>query len=181
MMLQRRPAGILSLAVSTCIRSLVTPVRRPIRHLMLGAILALAGGCGDEQPGEDPGVENAPETTSVEVPDSDGPKVSVTADKTQAVQPGDEITVTVTVEKFTLDAGKIGESNEAGVGHYRVYLDDASGDNFLAESATDTVKVTVPESITDGSHQLRVVLHNNDRTPVSPAVQGDVWLIVYRL
>lgn len=179
-MLQRHPAGILSLTVSTCMRSLVASARRIIRHLvLLGAILALAGGCDGEQPDENQAGGTSPDTASVE--GQDGPEVSITADKMHAVQPGDEITVTVTVEKFTLDPAKIGQPNEAGVGHYRVYLDDTSGDNFLAESAAGTIKVTIPETITDGSHQLRVVLLNNDRTPLSPAAQGEVWLIVYRL
>jgi hypothetical protein len=151
-----------------------------IRHLvLLATMLVLASACSGEKAADNQAEEKSPETTFTGV--ADGPEVSVSADKTHAVQPGDEITLTVTVNKFTLDASKIGTPNEANVGHYRVYLDDASGDNFLADSGADTVKVKVPDAITDGSHQLRVVLHNNDRSPVTPAAQADVWLIVYRL
>ena len=151
-----------------------------VKHLvLLAAMLMLASACSGEKAADNQAGGESAETTFTNV--AHGPEVSVSADKTHAVQPGDEITLTVTVNKFTLDASKIGKSNEADVGHYRVYLDDASGDNFLADSGADTVKVKVPDEITDGSHQLRVVLHNNDRSPVTPAAQGDVWLIVYRL
>lgn len=147
--------------------------------VLLAAVLALTSACSEEKTADNQAEEKSSETTSINA--TDGPGVDVSADKTHAVQPGDEITLTITVSKFTLDASKIGKPNEANVGHYRVYLDGASGDNFLADSGADTVKVKVPDDVTDGSHQLRVVLHNNDRSPVAPAVQGDVWLIVYRL
>ena len=107
--------------------------------------------------------------------------VSVTADKTYAVQPNDEITLTISVTDFRLAPDSIGAANQDGVGHYRVYLDDASGDDYLAVGAETTTKVTVPADINDGSHDLRVVLHNNDKTPLQPAVRGSVLLIVYRL
>ena len=112
---------------------------------------------------------------------STGPSVKVSADKTHAVQPGDEITLTIEVSGFTLDPAKMDQANEAGVGHYRIYLDSASGEDYLAQGADDTMKVTIPETITDGSHDLRVVLHNNDHTPLDPAAEGSVLLIVYRL
>ncbi|MDJ0957604.1 MAG: hypothetical protein QNI91_12125 [Arenicellales bacterium] len=110
-----------------------------------------------------------------------GPTVMVSADKTHAVQPGDEITLTIEVSGFTLDPAKMDQANEDGVGHYRIYLDSASGEDYLAQGAENTTKVTIPETITDGSHDLRVVLHNNDQTPLDPAAEGSVLLIVYRL
>ncbi len=153
---------------------------KTMRHLMLlAAVLVLASACSGDKGADSQPEAESPEPTSANT--TAGPEVSVSADKTHAVQPGDEITLTITVNKFTLDASKIGKPNEPDVGHYRVYLDNASGDDFLADSGANTVKVKVPNDITDGSHQLRVVLHNNDRSPVTPAAQGDVWLIVYRL
>ena len=41
--------------------------------------------------------------------------------------------------------------------------------------------MTIPADISDGSHDLRVVLHNNDKSPVQPPVESSVLLIVYRL
>ena len=147
------------------------------RIITLAALLLLLG-CGND--------DNAPtqesETTgSAESEDVAGPKVSVTADKTHAVQPGDEIALTVTVTDFTLDASKIGQANEPGLGHYHIYLDDAAGDDSLGVSADASMRIKIPEEITDGSHDVRVVLHNNDHTPVNPPAVGSVLLIVYRL
>jgi ABC-type enterochelin transport system substrate-binding protein len=107
--------------------------------------------------------------------------LTVKADKTHAVQPQDEITLSIAVTDFRLAPDSIGGANQDGVGHYRVYLDSASGDSYLAVGAASTTKVTIPADISDGSHDLRVVLHNNDRSPLAPPVEGSVLLIVYRL
>lgn len=141
----------------------------------------LAIGCTDDDTG-------SPESTRPEITqegsgasESMGPKISFSADKTHAVQPGDELTLTVTVSDFTLDAGKLNEANETGIGHFRVYLDDATGDDYLAMSGDPKTTVKVPDDITDGSHEVRVALHNNDQSPLSPPVEAKVWIIVYRL
>lgn len=141
--------------------------------------LLLLFGCSNNE--DTAPVQESETTRSAESEDVAGPKVSVTADKTHAVQPGDEIVLTVTVTDFALEASKIGQANEPGVGHYHVYLDDATGDDYLGVSADVLTKVKIPEDITDGSHDVRVVLHNNDHTPVSPPAVGSVLLIVYRL
>lgn len=105
----------------------------------------------------------------------------VEADKTHAVQPEDQITLTISVSDFRLSPEGIGGANEDGVGHYRVYLDNASGDDYLVAAAGATAKVTIPADISDGSHDLRVVLLNNDKSPLQPPVESSVLLIVYRL
>jgi len=143
----------------------------------VGFVSSLLVACG-EDPQTD--LESSPNLETDAVTTA-GPSVTVTADKTHAVQPGDEITLTVSVQGLSLDPGTIGHANQPGVGHYRVYLDGASGDDYLAESGAGTTKVVVPDSVTDGSHELRVVLHNNDRTALVPAVEGSVLLIIYRL
>lgn len=112
---------------------------------------------------------------------SAGAGLSVKADKTHAVQPKDEITLTISVTDFRLAPESIGAANQDGVGHYRVYLDGASGDDYLAVGAESIAKVTIPADISDGSHDLRVVLQNNDQSPLDPPVEGSVLLIVYRL
>lgn len=142
--------------------------------LLTAFALAVVTSCGKDDDAPPAPEENADTTTA-------GPTVKVSADKTHAVQPGDEITLTIEVSGFTLDPAKMEQTNEVGVGHYRVYLDDASGADYLIEGADNSTKVTVPGDITDGSHDLRVVLHNNDRTPLEPAAEGSVLLIVYRL
>jgi hypothetical protein len=132
--------------------------------------------CSDEGGKSGQAKSATPESTA-----AGGARLSVKADKTHAVQPKDEITLTISVTDFRLASDSIGAANQDGVGHYRVYLDNASGDDFLASGADPTTKVTIPADISDGSHDLRVVLHNNDKSPLDPAVEGSVLLIVYRL
>lgn len=143
----------------------------------LFAVAVSIAGCGESGP-EPPPTSAAPPALS---PVASDITVTVHASKTHAVQPGDQITVSVEATGFALDAGKIGQATEAGVGHYRVYLDAAAGDDFLAESGDAETMVVVPETITDGTHELRVVLFNNDRTVVAGAPEAAVSLIVYRL
>ncbi len=146
------------------------------------AVFSLVTACSDDS---EPEAEKAAVTEQAAEPAADSssgnPKIAVSADKTHAVQPGDEITVSVTVSGFRLDPDRIGQANEPGVGHYRVYLNRTGGDDFLAEGAGPNVKITLPADITDGSHELIVALYNNDKTPVSPPVDAGVLLIVYRL
>jgi len=131
--------------------------------------------------GEDDGGEAGQAGAGTQPLATGGATLSVKADKTHAVQPKDEITLTISVTDFRLAPDSIGTANQDGVGHYRVYLDDASGDDYLAIGAQSIAKVAVPADISDGSHDLRVVLHNNDKSPLQPAVQGSALIIVYRL
>ena len=152
-------------------------MRKNVITLLAVVALAFLVSCGKD--GEDAQAPEQEQETAEAT--SSGPKVKVNADKTHAVQPGDEITLTIEVSGFTLDPAKMDQANEDGVGHYRVYLDNASGEDYLAQGANNTMKITIPETITDGSHDLRVVLHNNDHTPLDPTAEGSVLLIVYRL
>lgn len=147
--------------------------------VIVGAFALLLAACS----GEDDDSRATKGNTAAAPPatQAGGASLSVKADKTHAVQPNDLITLTIDVQDFRLAPDSIGAANQPGVGHYRVYLDDASGDDFLAEGADPTVKVTIPDDINDGSHDLRVVLHNNDKSPLEPAAEGSVLLIVYRL
>lgn len=154
-----------------------------ITGALLGAAIALLTACTSEDESGQAAKGNKGAQPAASEPTAAAPRagVSVTADKTHAVQPEDQITLTVSVTDFRLSPEGIGGANEEGVGHYRVYLDNASGDDYLAASAEPTTKVTIPAEISDGSHDLRVVLHNNDESPVEPTVEGSVLLIVYRL
>ena len=106
--------------------------------------------------------------------------VAVTADKTHAVQPNDEIRIEVTVEGFELDGAKIGAAAEPGAGHYHAYLGSADEEPLLV-SADASAVVKVPADITDGTHTLRIALRNHDHTPLDPPVEAAVRLIIYRL
>ena len=147
-----------------------------------GAALLLLAACSSEEDANkaEPAKQST-QSTQAAAGATSTVGLSVKADKTHAVQPGDEITLTISVTDFRLAPDSIGAANEKGAGHYRVYLDDASGDGYLAVGAEAVGKVTIPDDISDGSHDLRVVLHNNDKSPLEPPVEGSVLLIVYRL
>ena len=148
--------------------------------VIVGAVALMLVACSGEDDTSKAG-SSATTTPAASVTDSGGAGVSVKADKTHAVQPNDEITLTISVTDFRLAPDSIGAANQDGAGHYRVYVDDASGDNYLTVGAEPVAKVTIPADISDGSHDLRVVLHNNDKSPLQPAVQASALLIVYRL
>ena len=106
--------------------------------------------------------------------------IAVTADKTHAVQPNDEIRIELTVEGFALDGAAIGAEAESNAGHYHVYLGEPEGEPLLV-SADSSAVVKVPADVTDGTHTLRIQLRNHDHSPLDPPVEAGVRLIIYRL
>ena len=159
--------------------------RRPmlIRALLVGAaVLAVTTGCGDD----DSSAESEAAGSSAQAPAPETSEAAaaitleVTADKTHAVQPGDEIHITVSVTGFALDGTKVGAEVAPGSGHYHVYLGDAQGEPLLV-SAEGSAIVKVPADVTDGTHSLRVQLRNHDHSPLDPPVEATVRLIIYRL
>lgn len=153
------------------------------RIVLAAACVALLAACSQEAETPPASTDYPIETAETPVAEAEAPMPSVqfTASNTTALEPGGSVTLTVTVEHFTLDGERIGAANEDGVGHYRVYWDDASGDDYLGASAEPELTVTVPENTTDGSHRLRVMLVNNDGTPLDPPVEEGVWVVVYRV
>ena len=161
------------------------PSRRPmlIRAFLVGAaVLAVTAGCSDD----DPPAESEAAGSSAQAPASEASEAAaaitleVTADKTHAVQPSDEIRITVSVTGFALDGTKVGAGAVSGAGHYHVYLGEAQGEPLLV-SAEGSAIVKVPADVTDGTHSLRVQLRNHDHSPLDPPVETTVRLIIYRL
>ena len=161
------------------------PSRRPmlIRAFLVGAaVLTVTTGCGDD----DSSAESAAAGSSAQAPASEASEAAasitleVTADKTHAVQPGDEIRITVSVTGFALDGTKVGAETVPDSGHYHVYLGDTQGEPLLV-SAERSAIVKVPADVTDGTHSLRVQLRNHDHSPLDPPVETTVRLIIYRL
>ena len=157
--------------------------------ILAGAIgLGAIAGCGEESapPKSDDAAAPAPAGQGDAAGESKDSapaspiSIAVTADKTHAVQPNDEIRIEVTVEGFELDAAKIGAEARPGAGHYHVYLGGPDGEPLLV-SADASAVVTVPADVTDGTHTLRVQLRNHDHTPLDPPVEATARLIIYRL
>ena len=161
------------------------PSRRPmlIRAFLVGAaVLAVSTGCSDD----DSSAESAAAGSSAQAPASEAGEAAaaitleVTADKIHAVQPGDEIRITVSLTGFALDGTKVGTGAVSGSGHYHVYLGDAQGEPLLV-SAEGSAIVKVPADVTDGTHSLRIQLRNHDHSLLDPPVETTVRLIIYRL
>jgi hypothetical protein len=105
-----------------------------------------------------------------------GPTVALVVDPT-TMSAGDVVEAQVTVTDFVLEEG-MGQPNEAGHGHFHIYLDNATGGNYLLAGQTPTVNLTIPANTTAGPHTLRVSLGQNNHAPVSPAVEAIVDITV---
>ena len=79
-------------------------------------------------------------------------------------------------EQLPVEVLCTGHPNVYGQGHYRVYLDNQTGDNFLLASADAQGLVTLPADMTLGPHTIRVALHNNDGSELG--VETEIWLDV---
>ena len=110
--------------------------------------LGVMAGCSEESaPTESAGAgEPAPaaveEQAAEEQKDSGAASpiaIGVTADKTHALQPSDEIRIEVSVEGFVLDGAKIGADAQPGVGHYHVYLGSPDGEPLLVSADASAV------------------------------------------
>lgn len=163
------------------------PLRRAIlisTFLAGAAVLAITAGCSEESaPPESADAESsapAPGATPQKSEAATSITLEVTADKTHAVQPGDDIHIEVSVEGFVLDGTKIGAEAEPGSGHYHVYLGNP-GEKPLLVSADASAVVKVPADVNDGTHSLRLQLRNHDHSPLDPPAEATVRLIIYRL
>lgn len=84
---------------------------------------------------------------------------------------GDTTVGTVTVSNFVLEQ-PAGQPSIDGHGHYRIYLDDATGGSYLVTDQVASVDIVIPLNASNGAHTLRVELANNDETPLDPSVEG---------
>ena len=150
--------------------------------------LAVTAGCSEESAppastGAGASATGAQDAAAGESTDTGAePPITITviADKTHAVQPGDEIRIDVSVNGFVFDGDKIGADAQPGAGHYHVYLGGADGEPLLV-SADPSAVVNVPADVTDGTHTLRVQLRNHDHSRLDPPTEATVRLIIYRL
>ena len=157
--------------------------RMLMRAFLVGAaVLAVTTGCSDDDSSaKSAAAGSSPQAPASEVDEAAAAiKLEVSADKTHAVQPGDEIRITVSVTGFALDGAKLGAGAAPGSGHYHVYLGDTQGEPLLV-SAEGSAVVKVPADVTDGTHSLRIQLRNHDHSPLDPPVETTVRLIIYRL
>ena len=161
-------------------------MRSKLGRLLLVLTLG-AGGCSSSDPGT--GDASAPPdaaTDSGNDPDAGGadarpdvlvsaPTVKMTLDTT-TMAAGATVTATITVTNFVLVPPTA--TNVAGQGHYHLYLDGASGGNYLAADQVPTKQVKIPLQTASGAHTLKVSLGENDHTPLQPAIEDIVNITV---
>ncbi len=93
------------------------------------------------------------------------PSIQVSLSAT-SIRAGNDVVVSWTVVGFVLDAVGFGGAPEAGRGHVHVYVDGGTPSMSTGNALTIS-------GLAEGSHTIRVALHNNDHSPVSPAVQTE--------
>lgn len=112
-------------------------------------------------------------TLPITVEAAELPMVTAIADVTTVVD-GGTVTLTITVENFTLAPGSVGGANVAGDGHYHVAI---VGEVAYEVGATPTIPFTVNVAA-PGEHVINVSLRNNDHGPVTPATEVEVPITV---
>jgi hypothetical protein len=103
------------------------------------------------------------------------PTITMTVDP-DTISAGGTTTATVMVTNFILQPP--GGANEPGHGHYHIYLDKASGGNYLVADQVPMVTVKIPAATAIGPHTLRVSVSDNNHAPLVPAVEDVVDITV---
>ena len=83
---------------------------------------------------------------------------------------GATVNGTIAVENFVLEAA-LGQPNQPGHGHYHIYLDDASGIDYLVSDNAPSVPIRIPEGTAPGMHTIRISLGENNHLPLNPPVE----------
>jgi plastocyanin len=83
---------------------------------------------------------------------------------------GGKVDLRITVRNFSLRAISANPTPRNGQGHYRVYIDNNTGTNFVNQNYRTTTSFNLPTSLKEGRHTLKVVLVTNDKKPLKPSV-----------
>ena len=99
------------------------------------------------------------------------PSISI-VEPTAGATVGTVVFLQVQIAGFTIDAESVGQVNVPGRGHYHVTI-DATTIDFMVTGLIYAVK-----DLTDGQHTIRVSLHNNDHSVLTPEVSDEVTVTV---
>lgn len=93
------------------------------------------------------------------------------------VAAGGTVMVDIQPGHFTFVAP--GGPNEAGKGHFHIYLDDATGGDYLVVGeAAGEVSVTIPDDTTVGAHTLKILVTANNHMPLAPEISTSLDIMV---
>ena len=99
--------------------------------------------------------------------------VEMTLDKRE-MQVGEAVQATVVVTNFILEEPG---PNEAGHGHYHIYLDTTKSSYLIADQEPTTV-FELKAGTTPGAHTIIVSLGQNNHAPLNPPVEDSVEINV---
>jgi len=105
------------------------------------------------------------------------PSVTATSNGSTVIA-GEAITLSITATNFELVDPATNTTNADGHGHYHVYLDNATGGDYLVADFAATAQVTIPAATSAGAHTLKVQLFNNDHSAITPEVSDTVAITV---
>ncbi len=87
---------------------------------------------------------------------------------------GDTVTpnfdVTVAIANFELAPDAVESENEAGHGHYHLWVDG----EYYAAGVAESVAVT---DLSEGEHEIQVSLQENDHSDLSPSAKSDPIIV----
>jgi fibronectin type 3 domain-containing protein len=99
------------------------------------------------------------------------PSISI-VEPTAGATVGTVVFLQVQITGFIIDAENVGQANVPGRGHYHVTVDGTTID-FMVTGLIYAVK-----DLTEGQHTIRVSLHNNDHSALTPEVGDEVTVNV---
>ena len=97
------------------------------------------------------------------------PSIALTAPS--SITAGEDLRIAWTVTGFVLDSAAFGGTPEAGRGHVHVFVDGT----YSAATASTSFVLT---GLAAGSHNISVVLYNNDHTPLATAYSSHATVTV---
>ncbi len=99
------------------------------------------------------------------------PSISI-VEPTAGATVGTVVFLQVQITGFIIDAENVGQANVPGRGHYHVTVDGTTIDFMV------TGRIYAVKDLTEGQHTIRVSLHNNDHTALTPEVGDEVTVTV---
>ncbi len=99
------------------------------------------------------------------------PSISI-VEPTAGATVGTVVFLQVQITGFIIDAENVGQANVPGRGHYHVTVDGTTID-FMVTGLIYAVK-----DLTEGQHTIRVSLHNNDHSALTPEIGDEVTVNV---
>lgn len=147
--------------------------RVPALLALAGAAAVFAVACG----GGSKTTASAPQPTSAATKSASS-SIKIVSPAAGWTAIGDRIEIQVSVTGLKLDGTKIGQpaAQNAGVGHWHVYVDG----KYAGLSVSDVISLPndAMPSIAAGQHEIKVQLHNTDHTPLTPEATDTVSINV---